>query len=126
MKGIIVVLALGLVVGYCTEVWACPGDGKASAHHIHEGDEALTPYKTFFVENADLSKYKVYELTVEGVMCEDCVMKIETNLKGVKGVVAMEYIWDKKTLRVWGDNVSMDRVVSAIKKAGYRAKPKSA
>ncbi len=126
MKRIALVLAAGLVAGYYTSLWACPGDGKAKAQYINEDEKTLKPYKAVFVEDADLSNYKVYELTVKGVMCEDCVKKIEANLKGVKGVVAMEYIWDTKTLRVWGDNVVMDKVMSAIKKAGYKAKPKSA
>lgn len=126
MKRIYLIIFTGLIVGYYANLWACPEDGKAKAQYINEDEEVSKPYKAVFVEGADLSKYKVVELSVKGVMCEKCIKKIETNLRDVKGVVAMEYIWENKTLRIWGDNIVLDKVINAIKKAGYKAKPKSA
>jgi len=121
MKGII--LGLGIAFGY-SALWACPGHDKEYTLTQVSEDEEI--YRSIFLENADLSNYKTVELLVSGVMCADCIGKIEANLRKVKGIVAIEYHWKNKTLKVWGEEISTNTVMSAIKKAGYKAKPKEA
>lgn len=115
-------IALGLM-GVYGKTYACPTKDKASYTYIQESSDMPASYKSVFAEGVDLKDYKFVELKVKGVMCEDCIQKIEAKLKNVKGVVGMEYVWDKKTLKVFGKDLNLDRVISAIKKAGYRAEP---
>ncbi len=118
MKGILVILAIGLVGGF-SPVLACD---KGHAQVSQEEDEV---YRVTF-KDVDLSNYRAVEVVVKGVMCMNCLDKIEANLRKVRGTVAMEYDWKSKTLKVWGENISLDRIISAIKRAGYKAEPKQA
>ncbi len=118
MKGILVILAIGLVGGL-SPVLACD---KGYAQVSQDEDEV---YRVTF-KDVDLSNYSAVEVMVKGVMCMDCLDKIEANIRKIKGTVAMEYDWKSKTLKVWGENISLDRVISAIKRAGYKAEPKRA
>ncbi len=115
-------MVLGLM-GIYSKAYSCPTKDKSSYAYIHDATAMPKPYKSVFVEGANLKDYEFVELRVKGVMCEKCIQKIEANLKGVEGVVGMEYLWEKKLLKVFGKNLNLDKVISAIKKVGYKAKP---
>ncbi len=76
-------------------------------------------YKSVFVDE-NISKKESYEFKIKGVMCEGCVKKIEKALRKVKGVLGMEYIWEKRILKVWHDGkLNPKDVEKAVRKAGY-------
>ena len=68
------------------------------------------------------SKKETVILTVEGMMCGHCKMRVEDAARSVKGVKKAEADIDKKTVTVtFTDKTNTDTIISAIKEAGFEA-----
>lgn len=71
----------------------------------------------------DVAASPVIELTIEGMTCASCVARVEKALKKVEGVqqanvnLATEQAWIQADA-----NVSSERLIQAVQKAGYDAK----
>jgi Cu+-exporting ATPase len=64
-----------------------------------------------------------HELIIEGAGCSSCVAKIEGALKQVAGVEVADMNFAQRTVSVTGSSLATDAaLISAIEKAGYRAK----
>lgn len=74
---------------------------------------------TIKTEEATMKK----TLSVEGMMCQHCVMHVTKALQGVQGVASVEVDLKKKTAVVeLSENVENERLVSAVVEAGYEVK----
>jgi P-type Cu+ transporter len=62
------------------------------------------------------------ELSIEGAGCASCVIKIETALKAVPGVVSAEMNFAQRTVTVTG-HADRQALINAVEKAGYNAQP---
>ncbi len=91
------------------------------AHHSEHSPENYKPYRAVFEDGVNLSAKPTHTFRVKGVMCEVCIKKIEAELKNLKGVSAMEYVWEEKRLKVWAEGVEAERILEAVSKAGYEA-----
>ena len=64
-----------------------------------------------------------HTLTVEGMMCKNCVAHVQKALEGVKGVSAVSVDLESKTATVVAvANVSIDALIAAVTAAGYECK----
>jgi Cu2+-exporting ATPase len=61
-----------------------------------------------------------HTLTVEGMMCKNCVAHVQKALEGIKGVTAVTVDLDTKTATVEAlSSVCADTLIAAVKDAGY-------
>lgn len=65
------------------------------------------------------------QLTISGMTCASCAMRIEKKLNKVAGVVATVNYSTEKAKVSAPDNVSTAQLVAAVEAAGYRAEPVS-
>ena len=66
-----------------------------------------------------------YTLTVEGMMCKNCVSHVQKALEGVKGVSAVSVDLESKTATVEAlSSVSVNTLITAVTSAGYECKEK--
>ena len=66
-----------------------------------------------------------YTLTVEGMMCKNCVAHVQKALEGVKGVSLVSVDLESKTATVEAlSSVSASTLVAAVTAAGYECKEK--
>ena len=64
-------------------------------------------------------------LTVEGMMCKNCVAHVQKALEGVKGVTGVTVDLESKTATVDAlSSVSVDALIAAVTAAGYECKEK--
>ena len=64
-----------------------------------------------------------YTLTVEGMMCKNCVAHVKKALEGVKGVSTVSVDLESKTATVDAlSSVSVDTLIAAVTAAGYECK----
>lgn len=61
-----------------------------------------------------------HQLLIEGASCASCVSKIETALKGVRGVTRAEMNLAQRSVSVEG-KVDADKLISAVENVGYQA-----
>ncbi len=63
-------------------------------------------------------------LSVEGMTCGHCVMRVTKALEGLDGVKSAKVSLDKKEAEVVfkGDKIDTKVLVSAVEEAGYQAK----
>lgn len=59
-------------------------------------------------------------LTIDGMACGHCTMKVKSELEGVTGVGTVEVDLLKRTAMVCGDNLVDTKLVAAVSRAGYR------
>ena len=66
-----------------------------------------------------------YTLTVEGMMCKNCVAHVQKALEGVKGVCSVSVDLESKTAIVEAlSSVSVEALIAAVTAAGYECKEK--
>ena len=66
-----------------------------------------------------------HTLTVEGMMCKNCVAHVQKALEGVKGVTGVTVDLESKTATVDAlSSVSVDALIAAVTAAGYECKEK--
>lgn len=66
-----------------------------------------------------------YTLTVEGMMCKNCVAHVQKALEGVKGVSMVSVDLEGKSATVEAlSSVSVDTLIAAVTAAGYECKEK--
>ena len=64
-----------------------------------------------------------HTLTVEGMMCKNCVAHVQKALEGVKGVTGVTVDLESKTATVDAlSSVSVDALIAAVTAAGYECK----
>ncbi len=63
-------------------------------------------------------------LKIEGMMCEGCVKTVKTALENVTGVTSVDVNLKKGTAVVMHDNVSDEKLISAVVDGGFRASVK--
>lgn len=63
-------------------------------------------------------------LKIEGMMCEGCVKTVKTALENVAGVTSVDVNLKKGTATVMHDNVSDEKLISAVVDGGFRASVK--
>jgi copper chaperone CopZ len=59
-------------------------------------------------------------LTIDGMACGHCTMKVKSELMGVAGVTAVEVDLLKRSAMVSGDNLIDTGLSAAVVRAGYR------
>ncbi len=62
-----------------------------------------------------------YRLSIAGIHCAGCVRAVETALQGVAGVTAANVNFAERTAVVHGTQLDADRLVAAVRQAGYTA-----
>ena len=66
-----------------------------------------------------------HTLTVEGMMCKNCVAHVQKALEGVKGVASVSVDLESKTATVDAlSSVSVNTLIEAVTAAGYECKEK--
>lgn len=67
-------------------------------------------------------------LKVTGMTCDNCRRHVEDALKGVEGVSAakVDLMFHKADVTYDPQKTTLDRLVAAVKAAGYEAEPKEA
>ena len=61
-----------------------------------------------------------YQLTVEGMMCDNCVAHVQKALSSVRGVLRAEVdLSDKSAVVEVRDRVKADSLKKAVEEAGY-------
>jgi copper ion binding protein len=63
------------------------------------------------------------ELNVTGMTCDHCVHAVTTAVKDVEGVVDAEVSLEKKSARITGDGIDLQKILEAIEEEGYAATP---
>lgn len=63
-------------------------------------------------------------LKIEGMMCEGCVKTVKTALENITGVTSVDVNLKKGTAVVMHDNVSDEKLISAVVDGGFRASVK--
>ena len=63
-------------------------------------------------------------LSVDGMTCGHCVMRVTKALEGVNGVKSAKVSLDKEQAEVVfkGDKIDSSELIKAVKEAGYQAK----
>ena len=71
------------------------------------------------------SKNKI-ELTVEGMTCGHCVMRVTKALEGIDGVKSAKVDLEKSEAEVTfkGDKLDSGTLIKAVEEAGYKAREK--
>ena len=67
---------------------------------------------------------QVIILKVKGIDCQFCANSVQIRLKKIRGVIAVvvNFEEEKVMIDVWKDLVSLDKLIRAVKKMGYRVK----
>jgi copper chaperone CopZ len=60
-------------------------------------------------------------LTIEGMACGHCAMKVQSALAGVPGVASVEVSVERKTAMIEGESLDNAALAIAVRQAGYRA-----
>ncbi len=82
---------------------------------LHKGEK-----KMFGLKKKETA---THTLTVEGMMCKNCVAHVQKALEGVKGVTGVTVDLESKTATVDAlSSVSVDALIAAVTAAGYECK----
>ena len=59
---------------------------------------------------------------IDGMVCAMCVSHVEKALQSVAGVRSAQVSLQERRAEVEGDNLDLERLQDAVKKAGYEAR----
>jgi len=71
--------------------------------------------------NGEISNMEKIELNVNGMMCMHCVKHVKEALLSCNGVKHVDVYLDSKKAIIEGNNLSKDKLINAVKNAGYDA-----
>jgi Cu+-exporting ATPase len=76
------------------------------------------------LENPPLERWKDLSLSIDGMTCASCVMRVEKALSRVPGVASasVNFATEKAEVTLAGRDVNLDLLVAAVEKAGYAAR----
>ena len=108
-----------------------PKHGSAAAHAVPQTEAPVPAAHTFSLSDAPKQPVQNYEknqggftmkkeLTVEGMMCQNCVKHVTRALEGILGASGVSVRLEEKKATVWvPESVSDDALKAAVADAGY-------